>query len=203
MIIILGFATLYCKDKENRPVVFIMGKLYRRTDLDNLLNQYMVYQFEKADRNTTDQGWAVVMDASSLNVLRMDRSFFHFFVEVLNSYYPLAIKYVLVVNMPQTMNWLSKIMIKGMEVETRSMIKFVKEKKLRDYISVKDIPKHLGGKHNLEADKEKLGELYKPLDQFDNFNYTYKQIENFRYKYKNELAAVDLPKPKSRLNIFG
>lgn len=192
---------LYCKDLEGRPVVFVKGSLFKKTDLDKLMKQYLVYQFEKADRNTTNQGWAVVLDANNLSVLRSDYGIHEFFIEMLNSYYPLAIKYALVVDMPRTMSWLSRIMTRLMNVGTRGIVQFVSQKKLRNFLSKSDIPNELGGDLLLERFKHVIPNGSKPLTQCPHLNLTQQQINSFRDIYRQELQGLDFI-PTTETNKF-
>lgn len=176
----------YGTDKDGRPVLWFQGKNhYKSAELGTLIRQFTVYQFEKLDSQTSYQGWSIVNDPTNMGLSNVDMDFSNFMIDVLQSYYPRAAKYMAVVDLPWILNATSKIIMAFMSEELRNNVKFIKKDELLNYLNADVIPKHLGG--NNCNNMNKIPENAKKLTEMPDLGLTAKQIDKIYSTFKSAL----------------
>ena len=113
-----------------------------------LFRQFMVYNFEKADRQCENQGWAIVVDASEAGISTADRANTEFGIDVMIKYFPRAVKYVAVVDQPWIFRTVLKLIISFLDEELRNLAKFITNEELTQYLHPRYIPVQLNGSHS-------------------------------------------------------
>ena len=171
------------KDKEGRTVVWMRMNRFHKSDLTPMLKQYVVYVFEKCDRETTNQGWAIVADSNGAGLSNVDMDFSNFLTDVLQTHYPRGLKYNACVDLPFILNATSKLILAFMNDELKSTVKFLKKDELTQYLEPSQIPVHLKGSYDKEIAYMPSGA--KPLEQIGGF--TDDQIKKIRSAFKDEL----------------
>jgi len=182
----IGLLGQFCKDKEGRQVVWNVGKvMHKSAELGLLLRQFTVYQFEKADRQTSNHGWGIVNDPTDSGLSNVDLDYCYFLSDVLQSYYPHGIKYMLVVDLPWILNATSKLILAFMGEELRNTVKFIKKKDLPNYLETDSIPLHLDG--NYSQSLTTIPQGVEPLEKWTHTKFTSDQIKKIYSTFKNEL----------------
>jgi len=180
----IGLTSVYPhKDKEGRVLLWNRMSRHHKSDLGQLQRQYVVYMFEKADKQTSHQGWAQVADNTGAGLGNVEMDFSNFCTDVLQNHYPRGLKYNAVVDLPWILNATIKLMLAFMNEELRSTVKMIKKDELTQYIDQKFIPVHLKGSY--EGEIGGVPPCAKPLEQFGNF--TPDQIKKIRSTFKEEL----------------
>jgi len=131
------------KDKEDRPVMWGRIGMYHKSELTPLIKKFLVYQFEKLDRQTSHQGWATISDSTGSGLSNIDMDFSNFMTDILQTHYPRGPKYMAVVDLPWILNATAKLVMSFMNEELKNSIKFIKKDELPQYIGTEYIPVHL------------------------------------------------------------
>ena len=130
-------------DTSGRPVFWATLSLYTKSYLTPKIKQLVVYLFEKADRGTKNEGWAIVLDASSVGYLNLDMDFLNFILEVLTMYYPRGPKYILLLELPYLYYPAANLVFNFLGEDIKSRVKYINKDELTQYIDAKNIPDNL------------------------------------------------------------
>ena len=171
------------KDKDGRTVVWARFGRYYKSCLTDLIKQYAVYQFEKCDSQTSNQGWAIVIDGTGIGLSNVDMDFSNFLTDVLQTHYPRGLKYIAVVDLPFILNATAKLILSFMNEELKSTVKFITKDELTQYLDSSHIPVHLKGSYDKQIAYMPSGA--KPLEQIGGF--TAEQIKKIRSIFEDEL----------------
>ena len=133
------------KDKEGRTVIWTRFNRFHKSDLTPMLKQYVVYVFEKCDRETSNQGWAQVLDSNGTGLSNVDMDFYYFLSDVLQTHYPRGPKYTAVMDLPFILNATAKLILAFMNEELKSTVKFITKDELTQYLESCHIPVSLEG----------------------------------------------------------
>ena len=161
-----------------------MGR-YHKSDLTELIKQFAVYQFEKCDSQTSNQGWAMISENSSTGLSNVDMDFNNFLTDVLQTHYPRGPKYTAVVDLPFILNATMKLVMNFMNDELKNTIKIITKDELTQYLDPSHIPVHLKGSYDKEI--AYMPSDAKPLEQIGGF--TAEQIKKIKSAFKDELKA--------------
>ncbi|XP_054153377.1 motile sperm domain-containing protein 2-like [Oppia nitens] len=174
------------RDREGRRILWTqMSHHHRCADWNQLLKQFIVYQYELLDRDQDREGgWAVVGDPTGAGLGNVEMDFNNFTVDVLQSYYPKGPKYMLVVDLPWVLTATAKLIMAFMNEHLRQTVKFIKRDELDAYVSPEYIPVHMkGGQYDKPL--VQIPEGVRPLDKHEQF--TADQIKKIYSTYKSEL----------------
>lgn len=149
MLIITGIITLDKKDKEGRPIFWFQLNRYSPSATTKNIKLFSIYHNEKLDRQVTQEGWAVVVDCSGAGLSNVNLDYFMGVVTLFQDYYPLGVKYLLVVNLPFLIETTSKVMFQFFNEFTRKVIKFINKEELKNYMNPDLIPEHLKRKNHI------------------------------------------------------
>ena len=185
LIIITGLYNINFNDKEDRQLVWARIGRYHKSELTPLIKKYLVYWFEKLDRQNSHQGWASIIDSTGAGLSTIDIDFCFFTVEVLQNYYPRGLKYICVVDLPWILNATAKLVLSFMNEELRNCVKFIKSEELPQYVNSEQIPVHLKGTY--EKDMDYVPKEVRKLEELTHTHYHPEQIKNIRSAYKTEL----------------
>jgi hypothetical protein len=174
----------FAKDREGRPVLWGRGVRHRKcAEWTQLQKQFIVYNYERLDREYSHQGWLIVNDSTGTGLSSVDKEFSDFEMEIIQQYYPLAIKHLLVVDLPWILNATAKVLVSFMNEHLKAAYKSVKASELTQYIAPEFIPTHLKGTYSKPL--VEVPEGVRPLDQHKEF--TADQIKKILNTYKSEL----------------
>ena len=168
--LIIGLYHTNFKDKEGRPIMWGRIGAYHKSDLTPLIKKYLVYIFEKLDRQTSHQGWGTISDSTGSGLSNVDMDFSNFMTEVLQNYYPRGPKYMAIVDLPWILNATAKLVMSFMNEELKNCVKFIKKDELTQYINPEYIPVHLKGSY--DKDMVFIPEGVKPLEQLTHIQYS-------------------------------
>ena len=185
LIIITGLYNTDLKDKEGRLIIWVKINAFHKSELTPLIKKFMVYITEKLDRQTSNQGWATVIDFTGASLFDVDLDFNKFVIDVHENYYPRGEKYTIAVDMPWILNATSKQVMSFMNEESKNSLKFLKSEELPQYIDPEQIPVQLKGKY--DKDMFVIPKCAKPLEQLTHTHYSADQIKKIRSVFKKEL----------------
>ena len=166
-------------------MLWVRFSRYHKSDLTPLLKQFVVYQFEKCDSQTSNEGWAMIADSTGSGLSNIDMDFHNFLTDLIESHYPRGLKYIAVVDLPFILNATMKLIMGFMNEELKSTVKYITKDELTQYLDPCHIPIHLKGSYDKQIAYMPSGA--KPLEQIDGF--TAEQIKKIRSVFKDELKA--------------
>ena len=156
MLIFPGIQYYEFNDLSDRPVHFVDFSQYVKSELTPKVKQQSVHVFDKCDRKTTNEGWAMVLDASMVTLLNVDIDTLVWLGNVLMSYYPRGFKYVAIVDTPVLIYALAIFIVNLLNEEIRSRVIFITRERLPTYLDQRFIPEGL--KYN--------NDTYAPINLF-------------------------------------
>ena len=110
-----------------------------------MIKEYTTYKIETLDSQTSHEGWGIIIDGTDAGLLNMDLGYFRDFITILQTYYPLGIKYMMFVNLPIFLDATSRLLIALSNHQMKNRIKIVSNQQLIQYLNPDLIPEHLKG----------------------------------------------------------
>ena len=158
---------------------------FYKSEMSPLLKKNVVYMFEKLDRETRDQGWATISDATGAGLSNVELDFLLFMTDVLQNHYPRGPKYNAFVDLPWILNATAKLVMSFMNEELKNSMKFIKNSELPEFIDKEYIPVHLKGTFDKEV--VFIPDGVKPLEELTHSGLSADQIKKIRNTFKAEL----------------
>ena len=141
--------------------------------------------FEKLDRETRDQGWAIISDATGAGLSNVELDFLLLITVILQNHYPRGPKYNAFVDLPFILNPMVGRVVSFMNEELKNATKIIKNSELTEYIDKEYIPVHLKGTFDKEV--VFIPDGVKPLEELTHFELSAEQIAEIRNTFKAEL----------------
>ncbi|XP_054154490.1 motile sperm domain-containing protein 2-like [Oppia nitens] len=185
-----GLVVRYCRDRADRPVVYVQNSRYRKCGPDWLqrFKEFIVWQYESADREAGAAGWGLINDANGAGLANVDIELSRFMIDVLKHYYPGGPRYLLAVDLPWILKATAQLIVSFMNDSLRSIYRAIKSADLREYLSPEWIPIHLGGLYSGPPLGSVIPDnVLQMTDQSMSGQFTDDQIRKFYAVYKSEL----------------
>ncbi|CAG2180960.1 unnamed protein product, partial [Oppiella nova] len=144
----IGAFFVYTEDKNGIPLLFLRGKCNRKvTKLRELIEMFIIGIIEQLDTKVGKKGFILVLDCSDSSINNLSMDLMKFVITSLTVYYPLALQYVLIYNMPWLLRGIWKL-VKGWLGEYRHLVYFANGDEIEKYVDIESLPKYMGGKCN-------------------------------------------------------
>ncbi|KAL7049544.1 hypothetical protein ACKWTF_003748 [Chironomus riparius] len=162
------------EDVEGHKLMFFRIRIYSRgfRTLEGL-KWFLLYWFERSMRAANDGQITVVLDMINSGLKNMDLEYIKLMINILKSYYPNSLSYILVYDMPWVMSGVFQIVKGLLPKKVVERMKFINSKTVRQYIDDENMPYEWGGldKYELKFEPEVCpAELMEKEEVFENNN---------------------------------
>lgn len=137
------FITNNIKDREGRPVLWLIMSFSSRPETKGVIKQYTVWQIEKIDKQTTHEGWVLIADFTQADQTNIDLPWFMYLVELFQWSYPKAIKQIVLIDLPDVIKPSVQMVLSVTYKELKEKVVLIGKEKLANYIDAILIPEHL------------------------------------------------------------
>ncbi|XP_022242913.1 motile sperm domain-containing protein 2-like [Limulus polyphemus] len=142
----LGATFPYNCDKAGFRILVMRVKLHTKNAATMLeQKKFVAYWIEKLDHETNGGKISILMDFSDSGFSNMDMELTFYIVSLFKYYFPFALGYVYVYEMPWLFNACWKIIKNLLPEEATVRFKFINKSSIGEYIAVDQLPIHLGG----------------------------------------------------------
>jgi hypothetical protein len=143
----IGGVFEYAPDADGAPLLYFRAKLHRKVPvLTESVKKFLLYQMIRIDlRYNTERRWAIVFDMQDTGFSNVDIDLLLFLVKAVRCYYPWAIRYIAVVDVPWILRGVWKAIEKLMPDNGRRLIHLMDRKRLRQIVSNENLPDFMGG----------------------------------------------------------
>lgn len=93
------------------------------------------------------QCWTLVFDCTGIGFCNVNLALIHFLIDLLRSYFPLSVRYAIVLNVPWILNAIQKFVLSLLPENNKQLIRFLKRKDLHHFITESNIPMYVGGQN--------------------------------------------------------
>jgi len=148
------------KDKEGRPVCYIIVRLHDSHEQDSEeVQRFLAYMMEKGKDliEPPNEKCSCVFDLSDLHMKNLDLKATRILTDMLEKYYPEALGWALIVNSPIIFSGFWKVVHAWLPPQTAEKVKFVKEDALKEYIDESQLLTSFGGKDNYNYSPSDMG----------------------------------------------
>ncbi|XP_076368698.1 motile sperm domain-containing protein 2-like [Tachypleus tridentatus] len=142
----LGATFPYNCDKAGFRILVMRVKLHTKNAATMLeQKKFVAYWIEKLDHETNGGKISILMDFSDSGLSNMDMELIFYIISLFKYYFPFALGYVYVYEMPWFFNACWKIVKNLLPAEATVRFKFINRSSIGEYIAVDQLPVHLGG----------------------------------------------------------
>lgn len=142
----LGSIFPYNHDIDGKTILVFIGKTYVHGKFDvSELKKCVLYWCERLQRENDYGKITVFFDMQACGLSNMDMDFSKFIVDTFKNYYPNAINYILIYEMPWILNAGFKIIKQLLPRKTVARMKFIYQKDIREYVPEAKMLKIWGG----------------------------------------------------------
>ncbi|XP_076313097.1 motile sperm domain-containing protein 2-like isoform X2 [Tachypleus tridentatus] len=147
----IGATFPYSCDKAGCRILVMRVKLHKKNS-STLLEQkkFVAYWVEKLDRETNGGKISLLMDCADSGLSNMDMDLIMYIITLFKYYFPFALGYIYVYEMPWLFNACWKIVKSMLPAEATRRFKFINNSSIKDYIALDQLPVHLGGSCTLD-----------------------------------------------------
>lgn len=138
------------KDKYGSQLIYHRVKLHRK-DVRNALQhrRYLVFWVEKLLYEMECVRLSFVLDLAESGYGNMDMELIGFLISLFKEYYPWALGFIMVYDMPWLFNTAWKVVKSWLPAEGIDRIKFVDRNTITNYVSPENLPDYMGGTQKL------------------------------------------------------
>ena len=135
------------EDRFGFPCLYIRVKTIRKVKvLDHHQMQFLAFVVNRIERRFEQlQCWTLVFDCTDIGFCNVNLTLIHFLIDLLRGYFPLSVRYAIVLDVPWILNAIQKFVLSLLPDDNRQLIRFVNRKALRNYVTDDNIPTILGG----------------------------------------------------------
>lgn len=181
----------YEKDLQGNAVVYMRICFHRKIpELEEATRRFVMHVFNKVDKHTNGNGFALVFDLTNAGYSNVDWDFLKFLINSGQSYFPVGLKYILVYNIPWMLNAFRKLAFSILSEEMLGMLKFANDVEILKYISKENLPDYMGGtcKRNYRAVPKGARSVQEVAIEY---GYTKEDISRIMPNYKKLLEEAD------------
>ncbi|XP_015782041.1 motile sperm domain-containing protein 2-like [Tetranychus urticae] len=150
----IGALFIYECDRNGFLTVYIRVKMHRKIpELDDHSRKFLIHVLNKADIMTGGNGIGVVFDVTGAGYRNLDWDYLKFLINSGSNYFPVGVKYILVVNVPWAFNAVRRAALSFLPASLFGLIKFANGDEIFNFIDKASAPDYLGGtcKRNYRA----------------------------------------------------
>lgn len=134
------------KDKYGSQLIYHRVKLHRKDERNALQHRrYLVFWVEKLLYELNYVRLSFVLDLAESGYGNMDMELIGFLISLFKEYYPWALGFIMVYDMPWLFNTAWKVVKSWLPAEGVDRIKFVDKNTITNYVSPEYLPDYMGG----------------------------------------------------------
>jgi len=142
----IGGLFIYEPDKQGTMVLYMRIRMHRKTvELEEPEKGFVVHTFNKAEKLSKGQGFAIVFDLTGAGYSNLDLPFLSFLIQFGRNHFPGSLSYILVYNLPWILSSFQKVAFKMLPEGATNLIKFASGKEIFDYIDPENVPDYIEG----------------------------------------------------------
>lgn len=186
----------YEPDKNNYMTLYIRIAMHRKVkELEKFTKAFFLHTYDKVDRASGQQGIALIFDLTNAGYRNLDLDYLRFLIDYGVKYCPVGVKYIVVLNIPWTLNAFRKMVFSFLSKEWFNVLKFANGKEILNYIDEENLPDYLGGKCRRNYRSVPRGA--QPIENLvEKYGYSHADVTRIMPVYKDALdeASVCLAK---------
>lgn len=142
----IGALFIYEADREGNLVLYMRIRMHHKTpELDEAERGFLVHTFNKAEKLSRGNGFAVVFDLSGAGYSNLDFPFLTFLIDFGRNHFPGSLAYILVYNLPWILSTFQKMVFAMLPPETAGKVKFATGSDIFQYIAPENTPDYIDG----------------------------------------------------------
>ncbi|RWS21303.1 motile sperm domain-containing protein 2-like protein [Leptotrombidium deliense] len=197
----------YVCDKNNIPQIYCRVKLHKALpEWREVYKKFIVYIVEQAEKEAAKKGtrWGIVFDCRDGDVFHVELDLNLFGVKTIFNYYPQAMEYIVVLDIPWILWAIYKIINSFIPAQYRYLFVFVNKKQIKEKLGENHIPYYVGGTCNTNChlfyndcpSLEQVAETFQLKE-----NAVKKMLGHYK-KYLDEIDQNEKEKLKTSNNNF-
>ncbi|XP_015791537.1 motile sperm domain-containing protein 2 [Tetranychus urticae] len=186
----IGTLFIYECDLDGYLTVYIRVKMHLKVpELNDHCQKFLIHVLNKADILTRGNGIGIVFDVTGASYGNLDLDYMKFLINIGANYFPVGVKYILVVNVPWTFNAFRRAALSFLPSSWFGLIKFANGKEIFNFIDKSSVPDYLGGtcKRSYRAIPPGCRSMSQVLTEL---GYTQEDIDNISSKFSNVLEEA-------------
>lgn len=146
----LGAMFPLCKDKFGSQLIIYRVKLHRKNDrLSRQMKRFLVFWVEKILYEMECVRISFLFDCSGSGYANLDMEQIGFLIHLFKEYYPWALGFIFVCDMPWLFNTAWRVIKSWLPSEGVERIKFLDKNTISNYIDPENLPTYMGGQQKL------------------------------------------------------
>lgn len=187
----IGALFIYEPDKQGNLVLYMRIRMHHKTaELDEPTKGFLVHNFNKAEKLSRGNGFAVVFDLTGAGYSNLDFPFLSFLIQFGRNHFPGSLSYILVYNLPWVLSTFQKMVFAMLPPEAAGIIKFASGNEIFNYIIPESTPDYIpGGK--CKRNYRKVAPGSKPiLDLVMHYGYSQADYDRLYPAFKKDLEEA-------------
>ena len=184
----------YEPDNEGNVVLYMRIRMHHKVlELEEPTRGFVVHNFNKTEKLSRGQGFAIVFDLTGAGYSNLDTPFLTFLINFGRNHFPGSLCYILVYNLPWVLSAMQKVAFAMLPPEAAGIIKFASGSDIFKYIPPENVPDYIPGglcRRNFRS----VAPGAKPiLDLVLTYGYTHETYDRIFPTFKRDLdeaAAV-------------
>lgn len=171
-------------------MVYMRTCMHRKVpELEEFEKKFLMRTFDKVDKLTDGNGFAIVFDLTGTGYSNVDLDFLRFLIDC-TSYYPVGLKYILVTNLPWILNAVRKTVMLIMPESLVGILRFASGDQIFEYIAKENVPDFLGG--TCRRNYRQVPQGSRPVEKLvEEFGYSEEDVKRIMPKYQDLLDKAD------------
>lgn len=142
----IGALFIYEPDLQGNLVLYMRIKMHHKTaELDEPAKGFLVHNFNKAEKLSRGNGFAIVFDLTGAGYSNLDFPFLTFLIGFGRNHFPGSLSYILVYNLPWILSTFQKMVFAMLPPEAAGIIKFASGNEIFKYIAPENTPDYIPG----------------------------------------------------------
>ena len=188
----IGALFIYEPDRQGNLVLYMRIRMHHKTaELDEPAKGFLVHNFNKAEKLSQGNGFAIVFDLSGAGYSNLDFPFLTFLINFGRNHFPGSLAYILVYNLPWVLSTFQKMVFAMLPPEASGMIKFASGSEIFKYIAPENTPDYIEG-GTCGRNYRKVAPGSKPiLDLVMHYGYSQADYDRIYPAFKRDLEAAE------------
>lgn len=188
----IGALFLYEPDRQGNLVLYMRIRMHHKTpELDEPTKGFLVHTFNKAEKLSKGNGFAIVFDLTGAGYSNLDFPFLSFLINFGRNHFPGSLAYILVYNLPWILSTFQKMAFAMLPPESASKVKFATGQDIFQYISPENVPDYIDG-GTCNRNYRKIAPGSKPiLDLVMHYGYSKDDYDRIYPAFKKDLEEAE------------
>lgn len=138
------------KDKYGSQIIVHRVRLHRKNEkMAKHMKRFLVFWVEKLLYELDYVRITFILDCNGSGYANLDMDLISFLISLFKEYYPWALGFIMVYDMPWIFNTAWKVVKSWLPAEGADRIKFVDRETITNYVPRENLPEYMGGKEKL------------------------------------------------------